>query len=123
MLAHVRAEPVVELLVAALDDQVLVEFADRGQERVGIVDRELASIAVVDLELVVHGQLGVRELALEHAAGVDLLQLHAGVAVGQGGDGAGGRAQDAHDHATVLGMGAENGVRVGMLAADQGLEL
>ena len=39
-LAHVRAEPLVELLVAALADQVQVELAERRQERVRVVDRE-----------------------------------------------------------------------------------
>ena len=98
--------------MAALADQVQVELADRRQERVGVLDRELAGVAVVDLELVVERQLGVLELALEHAAGVDLLELHARAAVGDRGDRARGRAQHAHDHAAVLRMRAEDGVRV-----------
>ena len=47
-LADVGAEPLVELLVAALADQVQVELAERRQERVGVLDRELAVGAVVD---------------------------------------------------------------------------
>ncbi len=100
-LAHVRAELVVELLVPTLADQVLVELADRRQECVGIVDRELAGVAVVDLELVAQRQLGVLDDALEHAAGMDLLQLGARLAVDQHGHRAGGRAQRAHDHAAA----------------------
>src|SRR6202020_2979816 len=71
VLSYVGAQPVVELLVAALADQVLVELADRRQERVGIVDRESAGVAVVDVEPVAQRQLGVIDDALEHAAGVD----------------------------------------------------
>ena len=36
-LAHVRAEALVQLLVAALAEQVQVELADRRQERVRVV--------------------------------------------------------------------------------------
>ena len=57
----VRAEPVVELLVAALADQVQVELAERRRERVRVVDRERAGVAVVDLEPVAQRQLGVLE--------------------------------------------------------------
>ena len=39
-LAHVRAEALPELLVAALADEVQVELADRRQEAVRVVERE-----------------------------------------------------------------------------------
>ena len=39
-LAQVRAELLVELLVAALAGEVQVELAERRQERVGVVERE-----------------------------------------------------------------------------------
>ena len=120
---EVRAELVVQLLVPALADQVLVELADRRHERVRIVDRELAGVAVVDLEPVAQRQLGVLDHALEHAAGVDLLELDGGVAVGHRGHRARRRAQDADDDAAVLRMGAEDGMRIGVLAADERLEL
>ena len=38
MLDDVGAEPLVELLVAALADQVQVELAERRRERVGVLD-------------------------------------------------------------------------------------
>ena len=63
VLSDVGPEPVVELLVAALADQVLVELADRGHERVGILDREFAGLAVIDLAPVVERELGVLEPA------------------------------------------------------------
>ena len=71
VLEGVGAEARVELLVATLADQVQVELAERRQERVRVVDRELAARAVVDLELVAQRQLGARELALEDPGGVD----------------------------------------------------
>ena len=73
-LAHVRAEALPQLLVAALAEQVQVELADRRQEAVRVVDRDRAGVAVVDLELVGERQLGALDVALEDAAGVDLLE-------------------------------------------------
>ena len=48
-LAHVRAEPLVELLVPALHDEVHVEVAERRQERVRIAQRERRAACVLDL--------------------------------------------------------------------------
>ena len=64
-------------------------------------------VAVVDLELVAQRQLGALDHALEHAAGVHLLERHrqappAGRTVDRGGR----RTEHAHDHAVVVGMGA-----------------
>ena len=108
----VRAEPVVELLVAALADQVLVEFADRGQERVRIVDRELAGVAVVDLEPVAQRQLGALDHALEHAAGMDLLELDRLPPSMSAVTRAGRRAERADDHAAVLRVRPKHGVGI-----------
>jgi hypothetical protein len=55
---------------------------------------------------------------------MDLVELDAGrTAVRDRGDRAGGRAQHPHDHATVLRMSTEDGMRVRMLAADECVEL
>ena len=70
-----RAEPLPQLLVAALADEVQVELADRRQEAVRVVDRDRAGVAVVDLELVGERQLGAVDDALEDAAGVHGLEL------------------------------------------------
>ena len=59
-LADVRAEPAVELLVAALAGEVEVELAERGRNAVRVVERERAPARVVDLEPVAERQLGVR---------------------------------------------------------------
>ena len=86
-LAHVRAEPRPQLLVAALADQVQVELADRRQEAVRVVDRDRPGLAVVDLELVGERQLGALDDALEHAAGMHALELDRITALGDGPDG------------------------------------
>ena len=52
-----------------------VEVAKRGRERIWIVDRERARAAVIDLEPVVQRQLSSIDDTLEHAAGMDLLEL------------------------------------------------
>jgi hypothetical protein len=46
---RVRAEHLPQLLVAAFGDQVLVDLAERGQEAVGVVGRQLVT-AVGDIE-------------------------------------------------------------------------
>ena len=58
-LAHVRAEPLPQLLVAALADQVQVELADRGQEAVRVLGGDLVA-AVVDLVAVGERQRRLR---------------------------------------------------------------
>jgi hypothetical protein len=121
-LAHVRAEPGVELLVAALAGQVQVELAERRQERVGIVDRERPRLAVVDLELVAQRQLAPVDHALEDAPGVHLLECYRLALLGQRGDGGRGRPKRAHDDAAVVRVRAEDGVRVRVLAADDAVE-
>ena len=121
-LAHVRAEAVVHLLVAALRDQVQVELAERRQERVRVVDRERAGGAVVDLEAVVQGQLGAFDDALEDAAGVDRLELDGAAVVKRCRDRGRRGTQRADRDASVLRVGAEHGVGVSVLAAHQRLE-
>ena len=72
VIADVSAELLVDLLVAALADQVQVELTERQRERIGILDRERSGSAIVDLELVVQRQLLAFEKPFKHATGVDL---------------------------------------------------
>ena len=122
-LAHVRAELLVELLVAALADQMEVQLTDRRRERVRILDRERPGRAVADLEPIVQRQPGALDDALEHSARVDPLELESGAVVELGRDLGGARAQDTDRHTVTLGMGAQYRVRVRVLAPDQGVEL
>ncbi len=55
-LADVRAEPLVERLVAALHREVEVELAERREERVRVAERERLAVGVLDLELVLERQ-------------------------------------------------------------------
>ena len=57
-LADVRAEPLVQLLVPALADEIRVELAERRRERVRIPQRVRAPVRVRDLELVAKRQVG-----------------------------------------------------------------
>ena len=123
MLARVRPELLVELLVAALADQVQIEFADRRQERVRVIDRVRTGRAVVDAEPVAERQLGAIDHPLEHSTGVNLLELGGRTAVGLDRDALGRRAQYAHDHAAILAVCAEDAVGIGVLTSDQRVEL
>ena len=94
-----------------------------GREAIGILDRERAGAAVVDLEAVVQRQLGALDDAFKDAAGMDLLELDRGFApVEQHADLTGGRAQGANRHPVGPGMGAEHGVGAGVLALDEQVE-
>ncbi len=109
-LADVRAELLVQLLVAALHDEMQVELAERRQERVRIAQRERVAVRILDLDLVLERQLRLREHRLPEAGGILQLRL----------DGARLHAhrprlgaERAHDDAAVRLVRAENGVRVG----------
>ena len=121
---YVRAEPVVELLVAALTDQVQVELAERRRVRVRVLDREAPAGTVVDLEQVAERDSGPRDQPLEDPARMDLLELDGAAAVSRPHRHArGARAICAHDHRVVARVRAQQGMRVGVLAADQRVEL
>ena len=123
VLADVRTELVVELLVAPLADQVQVQLAERRLKRVRVLERELARLPVVDLELVAQWELRALDRALEDAGRVDLLERH-GLALRRlGGDLLGRWAQRPDHDATVFGVRAEHRVRVGMLALGERVEL
>ena len=51
MLGRMGAEPLVELLVATLADEVQIELAERRQERVRIAQSEAPAAGVGDVEL------------------------------------------------------------------------
>ena len=123
VLDDVGAEALVELLVTALAHEMEVQLADRGQERVGVLQRELAPRPVVDLELVRQRQLGALDLGLEQTAGVDLGHRNALAAAGLDRHRLRRRAQRAHDHAALGLMGAEDRVGLGVLPADESFEV
>ncbi len=77
-LPDVRAEPLVEMLVAALHDEVEVELAERRQERVRVADGEDVAVRVLDLELVLERQLRLRQQRLPEPARIGELRLDAG---------------------------------------------
>ena len=122
-LAHVGAEPLVELLVAALTDQVQVELAERRREPVRVLDRERPRRPIVDLELVVQRQLGSWHRPFEYAPGVDLRELDDRPVVKARVDPASGRTQGPDHDAGSVGVRAEHGVWVGVLATDECVEL
>ena len=109
--------------MAALADQVQVELADRRQEAVRVLDRDLARLAVVDLEAVRERQLGAIDDALEDPARVDLLEVDRVAGGGQGTDRGGGGAERADHDAAVGGVRAQHVMRGRMLAADDALEV
>ncbi len=122
-LEHVRAELLVELLVAPLAGQVEVDLPQRGQERVRVAHRERPALAVLDVELVAQRQSRARHRALEDAAGVAQLELDRVAALGSGDDLGGVGPVGADHHAAVLGMRAEQPVRLGEVAVDDGLDV
>ena len=114
MLAHVRAEALVELLVAALADQVQVELAERRQEAVRVVDRERAGRRRSRPRAGSRAAARALDDALEDAAGVRPARAADVLAVRRD-DGRPsrppGRQRADHD-AAVVRVRAEAGVRV-----------
>ena len=110
MLAHVRAELLVELLVPPLEHEVQVELAQRRQERVRVAQRDRDAVRILDLELVLERQPRLGQQRLPEPGGVGQLRLdpgrlHAhGLSVG---------AKRAHDDPAVRLVRSQHGVRVG----------
>ena len=120
-LAHVGAEALPQLLVAALADEVQVQLADRRQEAVRVLGLH-RPVAVVDLVAVGHGQLDAGEPALEDAAGVGQLERDGVAVVHHDGDGARRGSERAHhDGAVAVRVGAEVGMRLRVLAGEQAI--
>ena len=107
--------------MAPLADQVEVEVAERGQEAVRVADRERV-VLVLDLELVVEGQLHALDGSLEDALASGGLQL--GDAALRGADvhrlGVGPEGAD-HRASVPVRMGPEEGVRVRRAAGGEKL--
>ena len=103
------AELLVELLVPAFHRKVLVELAERRQERVRIPERERVPVRVLDLELVVERQLRTGQQRLPEAGRILQLGLDAGRLDAHG---LGFGPVRADDDAAVRLVRAEHAVRV-----------
>ena len=69
VLHHVGPQPLPELLLASLADQVQVQVADRRPERVRVLDREAAAVAVVHVQPVAQRLLRALHEALDTPPG------------------------------------------------------
>jgi hypothetical protein len=126
VLADMGAEVAPHLLVPAFADQVEVEVPERRPEPVGVFDREGGAVGIPDFELVaVAGEVrdGTVQPDGEHAG--RMLAVHPGALPVREDDGHGlGVGPVApHDRSVTVGMGAEQVVRVAVLAGDELLEL
>jgi hypothetical protein len=119
----VRAELLVELLVAPLAGQVEVDLAQRRREGVGVAHRVALARRVLHLELVAQRQGRTLDLALEEPGRVALGQLDRLAALGAGQDLGRRRAEGAHDHAAVVGVRPEQAVWIGQVTMDDGLDV
>ena len=108
-LADVRAEPLVEVLVAALHDEVEVELAERRQERVRVADGEDVAVRVLDLELVLERQRRLRQQRLPEPGRIREFCLDAGR---QHANRSRLGPQRAHDDAVLRLVGPENAVGI-----------
>jgi len=94
----------------SLHREMEVELAERGEERVGVADRERVAVGVLDLELVFERQPRLRQQRLPQTGWVLELRLDAGrlhphrLRFG---------AEGAHDDAVLGRMCAQDAVRVG----------
>ena len=95
-------------------EQVQVQLADGGQERVRIAPVHRVGV-VLDLDLVGQGRRGALDDGLEQG-GRPVGQLHRGPSVGVHAHGAGLGAPHAHHHAPGGRMGAEDGVGLVVVA-------
>src|SRR5205085_4819481 len=100
-----------------------VELADRRRERIWVVDRERPGVAVVDLEAVAKRQLRPFRKSREHPSGVDLLELNGGALLNVRGDCTRRGTQRPDLDSAIDWVSAEDPVRIGVLPADQRVEL
>jgi hypothetical protein len=122
-LARVRAELLVQLLVATLAGEVEVDLAQRRHERVRVAQREGPALLVADLELVAQRELRVGDRSLEDAARVAQPELDRRGALGPGDHLGRVGAEGADHHAAVLRVSAEEAVRLGEVAVDDRLDV
>ena len=106
-----RAELLVELLVAALAQEMDVQVAQRRQERVRVAQR-VGAVRVAHLEQVAQRQLPAGQLAREQPGVVDALEDEVGAALDLRRDAVGVRTEGADDHTAVHRVRAEDAVRL-----------
>ncbi len=124
--ADVGAEVAPHELVAALADQVEVEFAQRRPEPVRVVDGEGGAAGVADLELVPAGGEnldGLVDGGAEHAGGVRGGHLDPPPVGEHDGHGFGAGAVAPHHGRVAVGVDPEDVVGVGVLAGHDLLHL
>jgi hypothetical protein len=120
VLAHVAAEHLPELLVAALAEQVQVELGDGGGETVGVVGDPRRASVVGRLDRVRAD--GLARDALPEAVGHVLEREGRPGGTGHG-DRLGQRSDDADGSAAAARVRAEDGVRVAVGAGGDGEDL
>ncbi|CAB4930120.1 unannotated protein [freshwater metagenome] len=119
VLAHVRAEHLPELLVAALADEMEIDLAEGGEESVGVVGGDDAA-GISDIDRVVRNLGGLDDPAPNAAVFVaqrdPRIGSHDGDAVGKG-------TQDADGDGAAAGVRTEDLVRLVMGAVDDATEI
>ena len=121
--ARMRSQSLVEVLVPSLAREMEVQLPQGREERVRIADRDGLSLGVGDLELVPERQRRAGHASREDSRGVNAPQAHRLPAAGQDRDAIGSRPVRPHDDAAPRGVGAEQPVRVVVVASDELLDL
>ncbi len=98
-MSHPGAEALVQLLVPALAQEVEVELAEGGEERVRVAGPLRAPVGVRHLELVRERERRIGDAPGEDALGVDAAKPDRLATLGHDGDPIGAGAIGAHDHA------------------------
>ena len=75
-LAHMRPQPLVDLLVAPLPAEVQIDVPERGREGIGVAKRIHVAVRVAHLELVAQRQPGTVQKRLEEPRRMALLEHH-----------------------------------------------
>ena len=118
-----RAEALVELFVSTLAEEVEVERPQRRREGVGVAHAKRVAVGVVHVELVGQRQRGTLGHAREQAVRVDAAQLDRGTPLRVHEDRLGVGPIRADAHPGARGVGAEDVMRIGVVARDQPLDL
>ena len=121
--ADVRAQLLVDVPVAALVEEVLVERAEGGHEGVGVELRERRAAGVVDAQAVGEELHAPRQPELEEAARVRPRHLARAFALDDQLDALGLGPEGPHDRAPRRQVRAEDGVRVLRPQREQPLDL
>ena len=118
-LAHVRAEPRVELLVAALAREVQVELADRRRERVGVAQRERVAVRIARPRARSRSGSDAPSIRPSNSPPGAPARARRPPPLDDARRPLGVRAVGADDDAAVVRVRAEERVRVGVLARDE----